>query len=128
MWSTEDDLGISVVKESLSRTDFRNIKYHFHLNDNNHAADSTDRLYKVRPLISFANKASKKINLKENDKLSIDESMIAYYGRNAMKQFIRAKPIRFGYKAWCICSSDGFLLNFDVYQGQEKKQRKSLSV
>ena len=124
MWSTDDDLGISVVKESLSRSDFRKIKYNLHLNDNDLAANATDKLFKVRPLITFANSASKKIELKENDKLSIDESMIAYYGRNTMKQFIRSKPIRFGYKAWCICSSDGFLQNFDIYQGQEKEKKK----
>ena len=119
------DLGISVVQESMSRSQFRNIKYHLHFNDNNLAAASTDRLFKVRPLISLANNASKNIDLKENDKLSVDESMISYDGRNSLKQFIRQKPIRFGFKAWCLCSSDGFLQNFDIYQGSEKGQPKT---
>lgn len=32
--------------------------------------------------------------------MSIDESMIPYFGPNGCKQFIKGKSIRFGYKAW----------------------------
>ena len=29
------------------------------------------------------------------------------------------KPVRFGFKAWCLCSSDGFLFNAIPYTGRE---------
>ncbi len=35
-----------------------------------------------------------------------------------MKQFIRGKPIRFGYKVWCLNTPQGYLINFEVYQGR----------
>ena len=32
-----------------------------------------------------------------------------------MKQFIRGKPIRFGYKFWALCGVSGYCYNFDIY-------------
>jgi len=50
--------------------------------------------------------------------LDYDESMVPYYGRHRCKQFIRGKPIRFGYKVWCLNTFSGYLVNFEVYQGK----------
>lgn len=35
----------------------------------------------------------------------------------ASKVPIRNKPIRFGYKVWCVNTVPGYLVNFEVYQG-----------
>ena len=43
--------------------------------------------------------------------------MIKYYGKHGCKQFIRGKPIRFGYKAWCLNQTNGYLVNLELYQG-----------
>ena len=48
--------------------------------------------------------------------LSVDESMIPYY---STKQFISGKAIRFGFKLWCLCSSDGYLLRAEPYCGKD---------
>ena len=48
---------------------------------------------------------------------SVDESIIPYYGKHGTKQFIRGKPIRFGFKLWCITSSEGYLLHAETYCG-----------
>ena len=50
--------------------------------------------------------------------LSIDESMIPYYGRHYAKQCIRGKPVRFGFKNWALCSSTGYMYGFDIYTGK----------
>lgn len=34
------------------------------------------------------------------------------------KDFLRGKPIRFGYKAWCLNTDFEYLVNFDIYQGK----------
>lgn len=44
--------------------------------------------------------------------------MIAYYGRHSCKQFIRGKPIRFGYKVYCLNTFGGYLIDFEKYQGK----------
>ena len=36
---------------------------------------------------------------------------------------IRGKPIRFGFKAWCLNSAKGYLIAFDVYQGATYRGR-----
>lgn len=43
---------------------------------------------------------------------------VRYYGHNSLKQFIHAKPIRFGYKLWAMCGDDGYCYNFSLYCGK----------
>ena len=47
--------------------------------------------------------------------------MIPYYGIHGDKQFIRGKPVRFGFKLWAACSSDGSLLYGESYCGSHTK-------
>ena len=49
--------------------------------------------------------------------LSIDESMIPYYGCHGAKQFISGKPIRFGFNMWALTTSLDYVLQFEPYQG-----------
>lgn len=51
--------------------------------------------------------------------------MIKYYGHHSSKQFIRGKPIRFGYKNWVAASSDGFCYSFDLYCGKTTESTKA---
>ena len=45
--------------------------------------------------------------------------MIAlYYGHHSLKQFIRAKSIRFGCKLWAMCGESGYCFNFFLYCGK----------
>ena len=55
--------------------------------------------------------------MKRSSHMSIDEMMIPYYGKHGDKQFIRGKPIRFGFKAWSLCSSDGYSQHIEPYCG-----------
>jgi len=45
--------------------------------------------------------------------------MNTYYGRHFAKQYIRGKPVRFGFKNWAICSSSGYMYGFDIYTGKQ---------
>ncbi|KAF2890837.1 hypothetical protein ILUMI_15336 [Ignelater luminosus] len=63
-----------------------------------------------------------------SEDMSIDESMIPYFGRNGCKQFIRGKPIRFGYKAWVLAQPSGYCVNFDIYQGRTANRDNSIGV
>lgn len=59
--------------------------------------------------------------------LAYDESLVKYFGRHGCKQFIRGKPIRFGYKMWCVNTKDGYLMNFDMYQGKDPNENENYS-
>ena len=52
------------------------------------------------------------------DDLSIDESMLPYYGKHSAKMFIRMKPIRFGYKLWVLAGYDGYPYSMSIYSGK----------
>ena len=43
--------------------------------------------------------------------------MVPYYGRHGLKQHIYGKPIRFGYKVWCLCTTEKYLIQTEPYQG-----------
>ncbi|KAI8115820.1 PiggyBac transposable element-derived protein 3 [Lucilia cuprina] len=62
----------------------------------------------IRPLYEIINKKFMQFGIWEDD-LSVDEQMVPYFGRHSCKMFIRGKPIRFGYKLWCLCSANGYL-------------------
>lgn len=84
-----------------------------------HCSDNT-KYYKIRPAIEmFKNNCIKNFVPEQN--LTHDESMVRYFGRHNCKQFIRGKPIRFGYKIWSLNTTEGYLVNFDVYQGKSPK-------
>ena len=50
--------------------------------------------------------------------LSIGESMVPYYGCHSCKQFIRVKPIPFGYKLWLLANATGVPYKIEIYQGR----------
>ena len=47
--------------------------------------------------------------------MSVDEVMLRYYGKHADKQYIRGKPVRFGFKLCASCASNGTLLHVEPY-------------
>lgn len=118
-WSSNEDVP-KILQNSIRCNRFEQILRNIHLNDNNNIDD--DRLYKLRPLITeLNNKFKMHGGLEEN--LSIDESMIPYYGRHYAKQFIKGKPIRFGFKNWALCTSSGYNVAFDIYMGKDENKK-----
>ena len=54
-------------------------------------------------------------------KISIDERMVRSKGRSGMRQYIKDKPTKWGFKLWVLAdSSNGYTWNFDVYTGRDK--------
>ncbi len=55
----------------------------------------------------------------------IDESMIKFKGRSSFKQYLPLKPIKRGYKVWCLCDPiTGYLFNYQIYLGKEETSEK----
>ena len=47
--------------------------------------------------------------------------MIKYYGKHGSKQFIRGKPVRFGFKMFFLASSTGYSLHIEPYCGADNQ-------
>ena len=51
---------------------------------------------------------------------TIHESMIKFKGRSSIKQYLPLKPIKRGYKVWCLCDPiTDYLFNYQIYLGKE---------
>ena len=59
---------------------------------------------------------------------TIDESKIKFKGRLGFRQYLPAKPIKWGIKMWTLCESDtGYAYNMQVYTGKMEGQEKGLT-
>ena len=45
--------------------------------------------------------------------------MIRFKGRSLLKQYNPMKPIKRGYKLWCLANITGYVYKFDVYTGKK---------
>lgn len=108
-----------MVSEAMRRDRFRQILRSIHCADNT-KPDQNDKAWKLRPLMDKLKQTFLKNWIPEQN-LDFDESMVKYFGRHSCKQFIRGKPIRFGYKMWCLNCPSVYLVNFDFYQGNNPR-------
>ena len=114
-WEQKPDVHNEAVSNAMTVNRFEEIMRYFHVADNTNL-DAQDKMAKVRPI--FTALVEKCLQYFPGDEhLSADESMVPYYGRHSAKQFIRGKPIRFGYKIWCLNTRLGYLVNCEPYQG-----------
>jgi len=125
-WANAEDCNVQIVTNAMTRQTFREIKRNLHLNDNT-AATSDDKLHKIRPYAEMLNTKFSKFGVFSHN-VSIDEQMIPYFGRHSCKMFMRGKPVRFGFKAWCLCSSDGYLYQFLPYAGRDENFDSELGL
>ncbi|XP_055780177.1 piggyBac transposable element-derived protein 3-like [Salvelinus fontinalis] len=112
-WSLDSDVHNESISDSMRRNRFDEIMASVHVVDNTKITD--DPFFKVRPIFSELNQSYKVMPFQEW--LSVDESMIRYYGRHGCKQFIRGKPIRFGHKLWSLASPSGYMYHMEPYGG-----------
>lgn len=91
---------------------FLKLKSFLHAADNHFLSDSG--ITKVQPLYNLLNQKHQAYGIFHED-LSIDESMVLYYGRHSWDQFIHAKPIRYGYKLCVLSSATRLLYNIEIY-------------
>ena len=116
IWSSQPDLSIPFVAQSIPRDKFLSLKNFIHLSDNQNLQVG-NKVAKVQPLYDRLNNNLKKFGIPHKD-LSIDESMVPYHGKHSAKMFIRMKPIRFGYKLWVLAGSDGYPYHTICYTGK----------
>lgn len=125
-WEDRDDVRNTLVVNSMRRKKFEDIFVNLHFADNDNL-QKDDKFAKIRPLLEALNE--KFITFAPIEKsISVDESMIPYFGRNSCKQFIANKPVRFGYKAWVMALKTGYCLQTDIYQGFNAQRNKKIGL
>ncbi|XP_050340554.1 piggyBac transposable element-derived protein 3-like [Bactrocera neohumeralis] len=119
-------MGIAIVQQAMSRTTFMHVKRYINF-ANNDELDVNDMMAKLRRFFDIRNRKFKQFGIWSKF-LSIDEQMVPYFGRHSCKMFILGKPIRLGFKLWCLCSSTGYLFSFIPYCGQSDEYNRELGL
>lgn len=131
-WSSDPALRVDFIADVMPVKRFKKILENMHFNDNStqvpRSAPGYDKLHKVRPIIDMLNSnIGNKCFYIPSSYVAVDESMIRFKGRSAIKQYMPLKPIKWGYKVWCIAdSSSGFIFMFEIYTGKSDSKGDTL--
>uniref|UniRef100_A0A8C6SX46 PiggyBac transposable element-derived protein domain-containing protein n=1 Tax=Neogobius melanostomus TaxID=47308 RepID=A0A8C6SX46_9GOBI len=107
----------------MSRDRFRMISWNIHMsnpeedvvNDQRKGTPQHDKLFRLKPLlVSLTTACKAHYHPKQN--IAIDERMVA---RSSMKQYIKNKPTKWGFKLFVLADSDnGYTIDFKIYTGK----------
>lgn len=122
-WSSDPFLGNEGIQKVMTKNRFEHLSRFFHFNDSSveprRGEDGYDRLYKVRPILSHFNAKIQEL-YKPTKHISVDEGMIGFKGRLSFRQYMPAKPTKYGIKVWMAAdASNGFVVNHEVYLGKQ---------
>ena len=117
-WRT-DELGVPFVRNSMSRDRYEEIRANLHFANNLDPLHASDKAAKIRPLIEHFNIIYQRYS-KAVSHQSVDEHMVKFKGHHSMKQYVKNKPIKWGFKFWLRCDAiTGYLFEFDIYTGRK---------
>ncbi|KAJ8868187.1 hypothetical protein PR048_031996 [Dryococelus australis] len=101
-WQTQPDVHVSIVAEAMRSNHFDEIVRYLHIANN--------AAWMVHQLFDHLNTAFKQTSV--GDSVSINESMIPYFGHHSAKQFIK-----FGFKLWVAADPSGYIFHVEPYCG-----------
>ena len=114
-WSKASDLHCPIISQALTYRRYEIIKQNLHFCDN--SVQPT----KVRQLTDHFNQIAPNVYQYE-ETVSVDEHMIKFKGNNAMKQYVKGKPVSWGFKLWLLASAKtGYVYKMDLYTGASEK-------
>lgn len=120
------DLYHSSLKNVFSRDMFSLMLKFFHL-ANNELDNQSDKLFKIRNFVDDITEKFKKY-FQPGKQIAIDEKMIKFTGRNKMKQFLKDKPTKWGFKVFVLADSvTGYVYALKIYEGKGKNSTKCLT-
>lgn len=114
------DLNNALICKTISMDRFAAILSSLHCNDNLMMPRNRKyKLFKIRPMIEQVNRKFQECYHGTRE-MSVDESVIKFKGRSVLKQYLPMKPIKRGYKLWCLANKRGFIKKFIIYQGNDE--------
>ena len=127
-WSTDPLFGGLCVRRVMKRDRFHKIQQYFHLADRTqnppYRQPGHDRLHHVRTVMDeVLRRCTETYHPHQN--VSVDEAMVKFRGRLSFRQYLPAKPTKYGIKVWMRADpKNGFVNEFQVYTGREENNRE----
>ncbi|XP_051502197.1 piggyBac transposable element-derived protein 4-like [Myxocyprinus asiaticus] len=124
-WSNHRLYKAPFCSSVMARYRFEAITWTLHMSDPEHDKEydklkgtpSYDKLCRLRPLMdSILDSCRAYYHPTRN--ISIDERMVASKARIGMKQYMRNKPTRWGFKLFVLADSNGYTCDFNIYTGK----------
>ncbi|KAJ8271121.1 hypothetical protein GJAV_G00122980 [Gymnothorax javanicus] len=87
-------------------------------NEQRRGTPAYDRLAKTKPLYLEMRDACKR-NYHPSQDIAIDERVVAFKAHIGLKQYMKSKPVRWGYKLFVLADSkNGYTWDFFVFEGK----------
>uniref|UniRef100_A0A667XDB9 PiggyBac transposable element-derived protein domain-containing protein n=1 Tax=Myripristis murdjan TaxID=586833 RepID=A0A667XDB9_9TELE len=127
LWRTKTIFQVPFPSTKMSRDRFMAISASLHmsdpekdaLNDQKKGTEEYDSLHRVRPLLDMIrNRCMTVYHPKQH--ISVDERMVATKARISMKQYMKAKPTKWGLKFFVLADVNGYTVDFRLYTGKSK--------
>ncbi|KAL1279199.1 hypothetical protein QQF64_025872 [Cirrhinus molitorella] len=125
-WSGKEIYRLPFPRSVMSRSRFQAISWNLHLCDPEDDLENVrkkgtpayDKLFKIKPLYTDII-TSCKTYFHPDRQLAVDERMVVSKTRIGIKQYIKDKPTKWGYKLFVLADSAcGYTWNFFVYEGK----------
>ncbi|XP_044024992.1 piggyBac transposable element-derived protein 4-like isoform X3 [Siniperca chuatsi] len=125
-WKKEWPYNFRFPADTMTRDRFESILWSLHLsnpaedeaNERKRNTAEYDRLFKIKPLYSEIVNACK-VHFQPYQNIAIDERMVTSKARISMKQYMKEKPTKWGYKLFVLVDSlTSYTWNFFVYDGK----------
>ena len=89
-------------------------------------SEEYESVWKLRPLFYHLGKHFQDM-LQPEAHQSIDEHMCKFKGKSMMRQSMKSKPVKWGFKFWFRCGAkSGYLYEFDMYLGKKGNTKSGL--
>ena len=109
-WSSHPVLASPYIVRNMTYKRFREILSCLHFADTTNSSQIPemnrkdkryDPLYLIRPYLNRLSQCFRE-NYFPHHSVSVDEAMIKFKGRSKLKQYMPAKPTKYGFKAYCV--------------------------
>lgn len=116
-----EKLQFTPVSQTMSKNRFKQLRRYFHAADNSKILPKGDpgfdSLFKLRPFLDALQE--KCLTVAPEEAQSVDEQMAPFKGRSSLRQYIKNKPHKWGFKIFVRAGISGIVYQFAVYTGAD---------
>lgn len=125
-WSSVEGIRMNLIADTMPVNRFSEIKRFLHFEDNSNKplTSLVDTFWKLRPVINMLH-TSFHAAASADEHIAIDEMMVPFKGRSHLKQYLKSKPKKWGFKVWVQANTTGYVNCFDLYQGSSNEARST---